>query len=1526
MKKILGGIFFLVIVAPMAFGQINLSTNTINNYVSTICGPGITYSNVTLTGSTDAIASFTGGITGGLGAAMNSGIVLSTGSVNGPTLLHGPSSNFSSTSFGTAGIAELNTIAGSTTYDGVILEFDFVPITNMINVNFQFGSEEYLEFVNSGFNDAFAFFISGPGIGGSQNIALVPATSIPVTIDNINTTSYPGYFIDNTGGANNNIMDGYTTMLTATRAVIPCSTYHIRLMIADGGDSGYDSWVFIQENGLYAAGNPPLSTTANYPFGTSTFEDCANASMQFSIPAAQATPYSFNVSWSGTATSGLDYSPLPTSITIPAGQTSVSVPINVLTDGITEGTETLICTYPYSVCSTATNTLYIQDSNPISVNAGPDISICSGSSGTLTAVQSNGVGPIYYSWSNGASTASTTVNNTTTTTYTVTVTDGCGRTASDQVVVSVSNAPTSTFTVNSPVCENENTTVTYTGTAGAGATYSWDFNGAQVVSGSGAGPYQVNWSSGGNYTISLTVNSPGCPPSTTTMPVTVNYNPIVDAGNPLTICEETQVTVTGATNPGVTGSWSHGIVEGVPFIPPVGNNWYYFTGTDNATGCSATDSVSILVHANPNVDAGPDITTCQGTPITFNGSGALNYTWPSPIVNGSPITLAPGNYSIQMYGTDLNGCFDTSLVLVSVVPNPPAPVLNSNGPVCVGANLQLYSNVSSVVWSGPNGFSSTSQNPTIANASLAASGAYTAYNVLNGCTSATSTVNVVVNPIPAAPTLAQNGPLCVGATLNLTSNVTSGNNWTGPNGFTSTNQNPSINPVALTSAGTYSNYVVALGCTSATSTVNVVVNPIPAAPVLAQNGPLCVGATLNLTSNVASGNNWTGPNGFTSTNQNPNINPVSLASAGTYSNYVVALGCTSATSTVNVVVNPIPAAPTLAQNGPLCVGATLNLTSNVASGNNWTGPNGFTSTNQNPTINPVALTSAGTYSNYVVALGCTSATSTVNVVVNPIPAAPVLAQNGPLCVGATLNLTSDVASGNNWTGPDSFSSTNQNPSLSSVALTNGGTYSNYVVALGCTSATSTVNVVVNPIPAAPVLGENGPLCVGATLNLTSDVASGNNWTGPDNFVSSDQNPTINNVVLANGGTYSNYVVALGCTSATSTVDLVVNPIPVAPVVANNGPICEGSTLEITSTTVAGAGYYWTGPNGFSSQTEDNSIPNAAVAYSGNYDLYIVVNNCTSSTVTSAVIVAPPPSAPHISSNSPVCEGNALELYSNPVTGANYQWSGPNGFVSNLEDPVINPSALQHSGIYSLFLVVGICSSDIVTTEVQINPNSASSISHSMCAGETYNFAGNNYASTGNYQILMSNQYGCDSVITLNLTVNPNPVADFNSPVNVNLDNPWMTVYDNSYNAAQVVYYFQGQVIQSPDFDYQFTQDGTYYITQVVSNGNCIDSLTKEIFVNPYSSVYIPNSFTPNEDGLNESFKVIGSYVQDFEMLIFDRWGELIYKSNDIFEGWNGGFQNMSDKLMKQDTYIYKIKYKEFKGETKQIIGHVNLIR
>src|SRR5690606_9157859 len=208
---------------------------------------------------------------------------------------------------------------------------------------------------------------------------------------------------------------------------------------------------------------------------------------------------------------------------------------------------------------------------------------------------------------------------------------------------------------------------------------------------------------------------------------------------------------------------------------------------------------------------------------------------------------------------------------------------------------------------------------------------------------------------------------------------------TGPNGFTSTNQNPSITSATVAASGTYSNYIVSNGCTSTTASINVVVNPTPATPVLSSNSPVCSGNTLNLASNVATGNIWSGPNGFSSSVQNPNIPNAKTAASGFYSAYVVANGCTSATATVNVVVSSTPSAPVIASNSPICTGSNLNLTSNTAAGNNWSGPNGFTSTNQNPTITSATVAASGTYSNFIVVNGCTSATSTINVIVNPTP-------------------------------------------------------------------------------------------------------------------------------------------------------------------------------------------------------------------------------------------------------------------------------------------------------------------------------------------------------------------------------------------------------------------------------------------------------------------------------------------------------------------------------------------------------------
>src|SRR5205085_1198196 len=155
-------------------------------------------------------------------------------------------------------------------------------------------------------------------------------------------------------------------------------------------------------------------------------------------------------------------------------------------------------------------------------------------------------------------------------------------------------------------------------------------------------------------------------------------------------------------------------------------------------------------------------------------------------------------------------------------------------------------------------------------------------------------------------------------------------------------------------------------------------------------GPYCLGATVALFTPTVSGASysWTGPNGFTSTLQNPTRANATLADAGTYSVTVTVSGCPSAAGTTSVVVNPTPATPTASNGGPYCAGATISLSTASVGGAtySWTGPNGFTSALQNPTRANATTADGGTYSVIVIVSGCPSAAGTTNVIVNAIPA------------------------------------------------------------------------------------------------------------------------------------------------------------------------------------------------------------------------------------------------------------------------------------------------------------------------------------------------------------------------------------------------------------------------------------------------------------------------------------------------------------------------------------------------------------
>lgn len=301
--------------------------------------------------------------------------------------------------------------------DACVLEFDFIPIGDSIRFRYVFSSEEYAPSYVCTFNDAFAFFISGPGIAGQQNIALVPGTNTPVTILNVNNVpgvncnNNTGYYIDN----NNNryfTHDGHTTVLTAVYPVTRCETYHLKLVISDVVDDAYDSGVFLEARSLTSS-NIQLSANTKTDANGDPYlaEGCGSRKLTIRQPKPMAEPVVVVLQYSGTAVNGTDVQLLPAQVIIPAGETEIQLDILPLADNINEDTETLRITALYN-CNN--NSLVKNDSIEILLRdydilgVTPDTAaICRGQTVQLTAE----TGYTTYQWGNGASLNDASIRN-----------------------------------------------------------------------------------------------------------------------------------------------------------------------------------------------------------------------------------------------------------------------------------------------------------------------------------------------------------------------------------------------------------------------------------------------------------------------------------------------------------------------------------------------------------------------------------------------------------------------------------------------------------------------------------------------------------------------------------------------------------------------------------------------------------------------------------------------------------------------------------------------------------------------------------------------------------------------------------------------------------------------------------------------------------------------------------------------------------------------------------------------------------
>jgi len=512
MKRFYWLILSLIIVHGFATAQLSTNSNVSANFLvqNTLLGGGVTATNISYNGDVNAIGSFIG-LNSNIG--LNSGVIMTTGTVeNSTTFLgaqqgpFGPNDNPGAGMANSAnGDALLDGLSSASTEDAAILEFDFEAVGPSISFRYVFASEEYLEYVNAGFNDVFGFFITGQNPNGGNyantNIALIPGTGTPVTIDNLNNISNSQYYNNNGDGnsapqnSDNTVVqyDGFTDVLTASADVVCGEVYHIKIAIADAGDGQYDSGVFLEAQSFTSVSpisvNSQVTTGGNLPVNQ-IMEGCGNAEIQFIRTDSINFNQTFSLSYAGNASNGTDYTSLPNTITFAAGQAAQSINIVSIYDLLAEGTESLSITITYSGdCGqnqTETITLWIVDQSPISLDLLDQVVVdCpNGDPLNLIATPSGGNPAYFHSWSTGATTSYISVNPSTTTTYYVTVTDECGSQSvydSIEVVVPI-NSPLLLEVSNdtSVICPNSPVDLFSSISGGAGGySYSWSNGSSQ---------------------------------------------------------------------------------------------------------------------------------------------------------------------------------------------------------------------------------------------------------------------------------------------------------------------------------------------------------------------------------------------------------------------------------------------------------------------------------------------------------------------------------------------------------------------------------------------------------------------------------------------------------------------------------------------------------------------------------------------------------------------------------------------------------------------------------------------------------------------------------------------------------------------------------------------------------------------------------------------------------------------------------------------------------------------------------------
>ncbi|MDR2980157.1 MAG: T9SS type A sorting domain-containing protein [Bacteroidales bacterium] len=945
-------------------------------------------------------------------------------------------------------------------------------------------------------------------------------------------------------------------------------------------------------------------------------------------------------------------------------------------------------------------------------------------------------GGVNYFWNTGESTRNISTSNFGKYIVTVTAVNGCTDTISQ--LINILPLPSVTFSVTEDICLGQQAVIEAHGNTGN--TYRWS-------TGETSSMLISNPAQNSIYRVTAT-SAPGCAKEFS-FNITVHALPSVSILGSSQICQgdTTTISASGA----ISYLWSSG--ETTPDINIHRAGTYYVTATGEG-GCTNVFSHQLTTILSPNANIAGSSSFCQGGNTLLTASGGNSYVW-STGANTASITVSQGgNYAVTV--TNNNGCESTKAIIVTVNPSP-SPSITGQENLCVGSTAVLTAHGgASYRWSN---------NATTSSIAISESGVY--YVTVStdlGCEKQAS-FTVVQRALPTAAISGETN-ICQGASTILTASGGSLYNWS--TGSVATE-------ITTNQAGTYSVTVGnEYGC-STTATRMVTVNALPNFTI-SGNSTFCQGSSTPLTASGEAGLTYFWQSGETT----PSL---TVTTSGTYS-----VTATNAHNCISVQSKSVTthSAPTASITGSqsICPGTSTTLTANGGTSYLWS--NGITTAE-----NTISPTGATTYTVTVTNANNCTAMASIGITINPTPTV-TLSGNTFYCAGSSTVITAQGGTSFHWSNGDiNASTTISAPGLYTVTVTNG---------LGCSQSSST-NIIENPLPNTEITGTS-TICLGETTILTSTGGNSYSWATGQNSAAINATPTQNTSYSVTATNEYN------CT-ASASITLTVNPLPEVAISGSNWG-CIGDTVTLTvlgtdtyiwNTGVQGNVQYATlqgtyivtatneqgcmatatkevtfhtkptpsimGNTTFCDGNQTALTAGGGVSYqwsNGTSDATVTVGDantytvtvtnaegCTATTSTTTSLLASPDIT--IAGNRPLCQGETNTLYA--TGGVAYVWN--DGSTGN--SLTISPSG---STTYAVTATNHLDCSASQIINVVVNPSYAKNVADEICIGNTYQRNGfslpvQESAGVFTHVLDLTTAHGCDSTVTLTLTVNPKPV-------------------------------------------------------------------------------------------------------------------------------------------------------------------------